>query len=160
MVDHVPNGEQCLQCHFKKVDCSALDFDKMKVIKKEKEYNIVMCNNYQKEDEVMDGQNLTINDYQATVMKFRLESANAQYAILGLQGEAGEVASLAAKAIRDGKQHDYEHNIKKELGDVLWFIAAIAADNGYALQDIAESNIRKLTDRSVRGVLQGSGDNR
>jgi NTP pyrophosphatase (non-canonical NTP hydrolase) len=104
--------------------------------------------------------NKTLNDYQAAAMSVRLESADAAYAVLGLAGEVGEVYSLAAKAIRDGKKFDYDQNIKKELGDVLWFIAAIAADNGFTLEDVAQSNINKLFKRKEDGTLQGSGDNR
>lgn len=104
--------------------------------------------------------NKTLNDYQVEAMSVRLESADSAYAILGLAGEVGEVYSLAAKAIRDGKKFDYDQNIKKELGDVLWFVAAIAADNGFTLEDIAQSNINKLFKRKEDGTLQGSGDNR
>lgn len=102
----------------------------------------------------------TLNDYQVQAMSVRLDSADESYALLGLAGEVGEIYSLAAKAIRDGKKFDYQDNIKKELGDVLWFISAIAADNGYTLEDIAKSNINKLFKRKESGTLQGSGDNR
>ena len=104
--------------------------------------------------------NKTMNEYQVEAMSVRLETADAAYALLGLAGEVGEVYSLAAKAIRDGKRFDYDQNIKKELGDVLWFIAAIAADNGFTLEDVARSNINKLFKRKEEGTLQGSGDNR
>lgn len=100
------------------------------------------------------------NDYQADAMSVRLESASNGYALMGLAGEVGEIYSLAAKGIRDGFKHDYNQNMKKELGDVLWFIAAIAADNGFTLEEVARSNINKLFDRRDRNVLQGSGDNR
>lgn len=102
----------------------------------------------------------TLNDYQADAMSVRLESANHEYVTLMLPGEVGEVCSLEAKAIRDGKQFDFDQNMKKELGDVLWGIAAKAADHGFTLQDIAESNIYKLFSRRDRGTLQGSGDER
>ena len=93
-------------------------------------------------------------------MTTRLETADEAYMLLGLAGEVGEVYSLAAKAIRDGRLYDYQENMKKELGDVLYFVAAIAMDNGYTLQDIAESNRNKLFTRKEAGTLQGSGDNR
>lgn len=100
------------------------------------------------------------NDYQADAMSVRLESADQFYAILGLAGEVGEIYSLTAKSVRDGAKIDHQQNMKKELGDVLWFIAAIAADQGFTLEEIARSNINKLFDRRDRNVLQGSGDNR
>lgn len=105
--------------------------------------------------------NYGLNEYQIDAMELRLDSAqNPLYALLGFPAEAGEVCDLAAKAIRDGKKLDHEFNMKKELGDCLWFISAIAADNGFTLEDVAIGNIAKLTDRKNRGVLQGSGDNR
>ena len=100
------------------------------------------------------------NDYQADAMSVRLESASNAYALLGLAGEVGEIYSLAAKAVRDGTKDDHQQNMKKELGDVLWFLAAIAADNGFTLEEVARSNINKLFDRRDRGVLSGSGDSR
>ena len=50
--------------------------------------------------------------------------------------------------------------VKKELGDVLWYLANLANDLGYSLSEIAENNIEKLESRKERGVIQGSGDNR
>lgn len=162
MVECLPKGEMCIECVHKKRDCSSLDFRAMKVVAKFPDYQLVKCTDYEKEKEeiTMDEQRYTLNDYQGDALRFRMESANEQYALLGLAGEAGEVASLAAKAIRDGKTHEYEHNMKKELGDVLWFIAAIAADNGYTLQDVADANIYKLNNRKKAGTIGGSGDNR
>ena len=80
------------------------------------------------------------------------------YPALGLSGEAGEVAEKVKKWIRDGNLDNNE--IAKELGDVLWYIAALAGDLGITMEEIAEQNIQKLRDRSARGKIQGSGDNR
>ena len=83
------------------------------------------------------------------------------YPTLGLAGEAGEVAEKVKKIIRDNKQIINEkENIARELGDVLWYIAAIARDIGYELDTIAEMNLEKLADRKARGTIQGNGDNR
>lgn len=111
----------------------------------------------EKEDSNM---SYSLNDYQVDAMSVRLDSATPEYALLGLGGEVGEIYSLAAKAVRDGFKFDFEQNMKKELGDALWFIAAIAADNGFTLEDVARGNINKLFSRKERGTLQGSGDNR
>ena len=48
----------------------------------------------------------------------------------------------------------------KELGDVLWYIAALGKEIGVSLSDIAQANIDKLTDRTARGVINSEGDNR
>ena len=103
---------------------------------------------------------LTLNEYQAEAMSYRLESADPLYAEYGLTGEVGEFFSLLAKARRDGRKFDHELQVKKELGDILWFIAAIAADNGYTLEQIANGNLSKLNSRKSNNTLQGSGDNR
>ena len=62
------------------------------------------------------------------------------------------------KMVRDGKL-DTE-GLKKELGDVLWYISALASDLGVTLEDVAADNVAKLRSRAERGVLGGSGDNR
>lgn len=102
----------------------------------------------------------TLNDYQHLAMSVRLESATDLYAKYGIVGELGELFSHLAKSIRDGRNFDYEMLIKKELGDVLWFVAAIAVDHGWSLEDVAQTNIDKLFRRKEQGTLQGSGDDR
>ena len=85
------------------------------------------------------------------------------YPTLGLCGEAGEVAEKVKKVIRDkGGEFDETDrmNIRKELGDVLWFIAQMANELEVPLSVIARRNLDKLTSRQERGVLKGSGDNR
>lgn len=85
------------------------------------------------------------------------------YAVLGLNGEAGEVAEKFKKIMRDKEgvftQED-EDEILKEIGDVLWYAAALAAEMGYSLEEVAVRNLAKLNSRKERGVLSGSGDNR
>lgn len=103
---------------------------------------------------------LNFNTYQSEALSLRMETATPEYCLHGLSGEAGEVASLRAKGIRDGLPWDYDQKMKKELGDVLWFIAAIAADHGFTLEDIARANLLKLFSRKANNTLGGSGDDR
>lgn len=85
------------------------------------------------------------------------------YPTLGLASEAGEVAGKVKKVLRD-KDGKFDLNTNEEiafeLGDVLWYLAAIADDMGTSLEAIARMNIIKLEDRRARGVIAGSGDNR
>jgi len=100
------------------------------------------------------------DEYQEKAATFRTESADHWYAIINLPGEVGELSSLIAKGVRDGFLEDYLPNVRKELGDILWHIAAIADDHQINLSDIAEGNIAKLQSRKDRDVIKGSGDNR
>jgi NTP pyrophosphatase (non-canonical NTP hydrolase) len=103
---------------------------------------------------------LFFETYEKSVMALRKPAANDTYAREGLVAEVGEYFNHRAKGIRDGFPENYKDLAKKELGDVLWFITAIANDEGFSLTEIAKANIAKLTDRKERGVLSGSGDNR
>lgn len=104
---------------------------------------------------------MNFTEYQMKAMAFRLSTADPMYAMLNLAGEVGEVLSLEAKMIRDGGSVDeYRVNLKKELGDVLWHVAAIARDNGMDLHDVAIGNILKLAERQSKNTIKGSGDDR
>jgi NTP pyrophosphatase (non-canonical NTP hydrolase) len=88
---------------------------------------------------------------------------NFVYPTLGLTGEAGEVAEKIKKILRDkgGKIGDEDKEaIKKELGDVLWYLAQIATELGLTLEEVAEANIEKLASRHGRDKIHGEGDNR
>lgn len=92
---------------------------------------------------------------------------NLIYPSLGLTGEAGEAADKVKKYWRNfgftkGKEltQDQRAELVKEIGDVLWYIAAIASELGYSLEHVAEMNIAKLKDRQTRGVIKSEGDNR
>ena len=78
---------------------------------------------------------------------------------LGLVGEAGEVAEKIKKLIRD-KDRFTPEEIIKELGDVVFYVTALANIYSFGLQDVINLNVQKLDDRQERGVLQGNGDNR
>ena len=105
---------------------------------------------------------MKFNEFQDLAMSTRLESANLLYVLMGLVGEVGEVYSLLAKGIRDGVEDEeaFKDKVKKELGDVLWFVAAICEDMDYTMDECAEAVVKKLKDRKERGVLGGSGDER
>lgn len=101
------------------------------------------------------------NEYQAFVkeMKTYPEKNAIIYPALGLCGEAGEIAEKIKKWLRGDRDLDKEA-LLKELGDPLWYIASLADDLGYSLQDVVDANVEKLTSRKERGVIKGDGDNR
>jgi NTP pyrophosphatase (non-canonical NTP hydrolase) len=84
------------------------------------------------------------------------------YVGLGL-GEAGEIQGKIKKIIRDdgGMVTDSTRTaLVGELGDLLWYIAAVAWELSVPLGDVAERNVAKLQSRAERGVISGSGDHR
>lgn len=107
----------------------------------------------------------TLNEYQQGALETAIYPKEYKiiYPSLGLAGEAGEVCDKIKKIIRDNNcevSDDKKREIAKELGDVLWYIATLANDIDYKLEDIARMNYDKLHSRQQRGVLGGSGDNR
>ena len=109
---------------------------------------------------------MNFDEYQKAAVKTgrRTDAPNELFHLgLGLVGEAGEIAEKLKKLVRD---HDADQSkldtddLAKELGDVLWYVAAFANYLGFSLDDIAAKNIAKLADRMERNVINGSGDNR
>jgi NTP pyrophosphatase (non-canonical NTP hydrolase) len=85
------------------------------------------------------------------------------YPALGLGGEVGELQGKISKVMRDKSFVFGSADLKdlsKEIGDCLWFLAALADDFGLSLDQIAEENLDKLKDRAERNVISGSGDDR
>jgi NTP pyrophosphatase (non-canonical NTP hydrolase) len=108
---------------------------------------------------------MTLNEYQDKAVDTAIYGAgyNVIYPTLGLAGEAGEVADKVKKVLRDNVgifTDDKRLEIAKEIGDVLWYIAALTRDLGYTLDEVAQWNVDKLADRKARGVITGDGDNR
>lgn len=109
---------------------------------------------------------MTFDEYQKLALRTAADKDKKNelfHLLLGLVGEAGEIAEKMKKVVRD---HDSDESridrddMAKELGDVLWYVAVLAQYFDVPLNDIAEKNIAKLADRQKRNVLSGSGDNR
>ena len=83
-------------------------------------------------------------------------------AAIGLAAEGGEFCEIPKKVAFQGKPLDQDtiFHMKRELGDVMWYCAVLAAEMGMDLGHVMENNLRKLADRKARGTLSGSGDNR
>lgn len=93
--------------------------------------------------------------------------SNLIYPALGLAGEAGETVDKIKKLWRNknisaGTQLSPEDKkaLLHELGDVLWYVDALAEEAGSSLGEVAFMNAEKLHDRRARGVIKSEGDNR
>ena len=104
-----------------------------------------------------------LDAYQEQAYTYAMPSAKGlMYLIPGLAAEAGEVAGVYAKFLRDANRSLYpiQNDLMKELGDCLWFVASIAKLYDVKLSDVAKMNIEKLEGRLQRGTIGGSGDDR
>lgn len=85
------------------------------------------------------------------------------YPVLGLVGEAGEVAEKVKKLMRNDGGHideEFKRLLKKELGDVLWYLSQIASEFDLSFDEVARHNLDKVLDRQARGVIESKGDER
>ena len=108
---------------------------------------------------------MDFNEYQKQAMKTAKEwddnDMHMAYCALGLVGEAGECCEAIKKHLSGAKKINPD-NMKKELGDVLWYVATTAAFFDFDLSDIAQTNIDKLRARhgdkwSGHGNRDGDG---
>ena len=91
------------------------------------------------------------------------EHVGLAYTSLGLAGEAGEIANKVKKVYRDNDgelTRQAQADLMDELGDVLWYVAALATEIGYDLDDVAAHNLEKLAARKSRNAINGTGDKR
>ena len=122
---------------------------------------------------------MKLNKYQEEAMKFaKYESFD--YPFMALAEEVGEVFGKLAKYGRKNSaslnciienisnhseylsesEQELKQSVKKELGDVLWQLQACCHELGISLEDVAQSNINKLSGRIERGTIVGEGDER
>jgi NTP pyrophosphatase (non-canonical NTP hydrolase) len=124
---------------------------------------------------------MKLDEYQSIAMNTAVMAdveTNVSHFGFGLCAEAGEVASVFQKYFRGDPRYytaegwdileddlstftpEAKDMVKKELGDVLWFLSAIASTFGIRLEDVAVTNLRKLAKRADEGKIKGDGDNR
>lgn len=110
---------------------------------------------------------MTFDEYQKQALTTAIPHADPLMDktiwVLGISGEAGEVVEKWKKivAYKDGViSNEDKAELAKELGDVVWYIAAMAASLNLSFDDIMKANLEKLASRKARGVQKGSGDNR
>ena len=81
---------------------------------------------------------------------------------IGLSGEVGEFNDIVKKCIFQGKELDDDvvNHLRKELGDIMWYVAqgCIALDTN--IEEIIEMNTAKLKDRYPGGFSEFRSDNR
>ena len=104
---------------------------------------------------------MLLNEYQEQASQYKVPTAPPEERIMGLLEEAGEVAAIFKRLLRGDYSPDIAASkLHKELGDIMWYVSQIAADNDWTLQQVCETNLEKLESRKIRNVIMGEGDNR
>ena len=109
---------------------------------------------------------MDFDNYQKEARKTAIypnKDKNFIYPTLGLVGESGEVAEKIKKILRD-KNGTFDDEsklaLKKELGDVLWYLSNLCNELDFTLSEVASANLEKLNLRLSKGRISGSGDDR
>lgn len=96
---------------------------------------------------------MTGNEYQKlasrTMNPEMMRKDVIQHALFGMASELGELQGLYQK-IFQGHKFDRTH-AKKELGDLLWFVAEYCSAMGWDIEDVMRMNIEKLIERYPEG---------
>lgn len=97
---------------------------------------------------------MTINEYQMLAMKTVNPELNKDEmlinSVMGLCGESGEAIDIVKKWFAHGHELDKDH-LKKELGDIAWYLAEASTALGITLEEVLEGNIDKLKKRYPEG---------
>ena len=120
---------------------------------------------------------MELNEYKDKAMTTCLPTCKTPLYMIGLlHEEAGELQGKHNKALRHGminykdnqmvfngtfeEQMEWEQELAKELGDVMWAVAGICEVFQWDIDKVAQCNLDKLASRRQRGVIDGEGDNR
>ncbi len=106
---------------------------------------------------------MTVNEYQKQAM-VTLNPALSQKdvlinSVMGLCGEAGEAIDIVKKWLAQGHELDRE-KLKKELGDVAWYLAEAATALDLSLEEVFQGNLDKLKKRYPQGFAAEKSVNR
>lgn len=106
---------------------------------------------------------MDFNEYQEQAKRTQNKDLPARESVamlaMGLSGEAGELTDYLKKILFHGKNLDPE-NIKKELGDLLWYVSGLSSFFGFTLEEVAEANIKKLRARYPEGFSAAASEAR
>jgi NTP pyrophosphatase (non-canonical NTP hydrolase) len=106
--------------------------------------------------EITEQPSLAANDYMrralSTALLERPLPDQLMNAVLGIAGEAGEIADMIKKSMFHGEGHELNHTrLKLELGDLQWYIILACWAEQISLSDIMSANLNKLANRYPGG---------
>ena len=96
---------------------------------------------------------MTLNEYQKlaerTINKGLMPREMEMHALHGLASEGGEIHGIFQKSYQ-GHEID-AGELRKEVGDLLWFVAELCTVEGWEMEEVGEENIEKLRRRYPEG---------
>ena len=114
--------------------------------------------------QLREGESLSLDAYQCATGETAVYGEGCPdgiypllYTILGINGEAGEVAEIIKKELRKGHtklSDEVKQKLVDELGDVMWYLARACAELDIRLSCVAEGNLHKLRTRKASGTLK------
>lgn len=105
-------------------------------------------------------ENRTGVEYKGDVIvNEEIDAGGVLNACLGLSGETGELNDMIKKWVFHEKEIDMEH-LKKEIGDVCWYVAMLCEAMNFSLDEILQMNIAKLKARYPEGFDTDRANNR
>jgi NTP pyrophosphatase (non-canonical NTP hydrolase) len=70
------------------------------------------------------------------------------FPLMGMSSEVGSLLNQYKKHVRDGDAHPlFSQRVKEELGDILWYVANLAAKLDFDLDDVAQLNLSRIAER-------------
>lgn len=89
-----------------------------------------------------------------------LEAQNADVprlltAALGISAEGGELVEIVKKIVLQGKPYNEDNiiHLKKEAGDVLWYLSQLCIALDVTFEELMEINYQKLSARYPEGTF-------
>jgi len=76
-------------------------------------------------------------------------------AAVGMSAEAGEFTEVVKKIVFQGKEPTEENlfHLKRELGDIMWYVAQACMGLNISLDEVLEMNVEKLAARYPDGTF-------
>ena len=117
----------------------------------------------------MSDKSMTLQELSAGVRETLIHGDNVEqdalHMVCGLAEEAGEVSGKFKRLLRGDPgasltDPQWLEAVSGELGDTLWYVAALADVLGLSMDQVAAQLLEKTRSRKARGVLTGSGDSR
>ena len=102
---------------------------------------------------------MNADEYQELSTRTLTQDGNLVPLVLGLVGESGEVADQIKKFLYHGHDLD-ESKLAGELGDVLWYVAALCTRLGLLMGEVMAGNVEKLRKRYPDGFSSQASQER